>query len=88
MSVWSKAKGLFNKVWSGVKKGASAVGSFIRDKALPIYDKIKPALTAGLNAIAPGAGSAVAAGAELARDVVNKDTQALMNRIKNRGLSL
>ncbi len=88
MAFWNKAKGLFNKVWSGVKKGAKAVGGFVKDKVLPVYDKIKPIVGTALNAIAPGLGTAVDKGVDITREVVNKDANALLNRISNRGLKV
>lgn len=50
-SFWNKAKGLFGKVWGGIKTGWSKAKDFIKNKITPIYEAVKPAI----NAVIPGA---------------------------------
>lgn len=44
MSIWNKVKGFFGRVWNGIKKGASKIGSFITGTGSKIYNALKPAI--------------------------------------------
>lgn len=64
-SFWNKAKGLFGKVWGGIKTGWGKAKEFIKKTITPIYNAVKPAIN-----LIPGA-SAVTGVVDKVLPVVN-----------------
>ena len=69
-------KGFFGRVWNGIKKGATKVGSFLKRVVNPIYQTLKPAIN-----LVPGGNYVVSA-----IDTISNAANKIKNDLSGSGI--